>query len=80
MTQPLNRPNGPRHCESSWGLAATVASNIALDEGSSCLAERVGFVPREPVPINDLGVIGTARTSQIHSKPEYQVQNRYSAS
>jgi hypothetical protein len=39
----------------------------------------VGFVPREPSPINGLGAIGTARTAQIHSKPEYEVQNRYSA-
>jgi hypothetical protein len=43
------------------------------------LAERVGFVPREPAPINGLGAIGNARTSQIHSNPEYEVQNRYSA-
>ena len=42
-------------------------------------AERVGFVPREPAPINGLGAIGNARTAQIHSNPEYEVQNRYSA-
>ena len=30
-----------------------------------CLAERVGFVPDEPAPLNDLGRIGTARTRQI---------------
>jgi hypothetical protein len=43
------------------------------------LAERVGFAPREPAPINDLGAIGNVRIAQIHSNPEYQVQNRYSA-
>jgi hypothetical protein len=30
------------------------------------MAERVGFVPDELAPINDLGPIGTARTRQIH--------------
>ena len=43
------------------------------------LAERVGFVPAAPAPINDLGLIGTAQTRQNDAKPEYQVQNRYSA-
>ena len=31
-------------------------------------------------PINDLGLIENARTRQIHSKPEYQVQIKYSDS
>jgi len=43
------------------------------------MAERVGFVPDDLAPINGLGLIETARTAQIHSKPEYEVQNRYSA-
>jgi hypothetical protein len=43
------------------------------------VAERVGFVLVEPAPINKLGAIEGARTSQIHSNPEYEVQNRYSA-
>ena len=30
------------------------------------LAERVGFVPDEPATLNDLGLIETARTRQIH--------------
>ena len=30
------------------------------------LAERVGFVPDDLAPINDLGLIGNARTRQIH--------------
>jgi hypothetical protein len=29
------------------------------------MAERVGFVPEVPAPINELGRIGTARTRQI---------------
>ncbi len=44
------------------------------------LAERVGFVPDDLAPINDLRAIGTARTAQIHLNSEYEVQNKYSAS
>jgi hypothetical protein len=44
------------------------------------MAERVGFVPDDLAPINDLRAIGTARNRQIHSKPEYEVQNRHAAS
>ena len=40
------------------------------------MAERVGFVPGVPAPINGLGQIRTARSRQIHSTPEYQVQSR----
>jgi hypothetical protein len=36
------------------------------------MAERVGFVPDDLAPINDLGLIESAQTTQIHSKPEYQ--------
>jgi hypothetical protein len=43
------------------------------------MAERVGFVPCEPASCNDLQAIHTARTRQIHSNSEYEVQNRYSA-
>ena len=43
------------------------------------MAERVGFVPGEPASCNDLRAIQTARTRQIHSKSEYEVQNRYHA-
>ena len=41
------------------------------------MAERVGFVLGEPAPVNELGLIGNARPSQIHSNSEYEVQNRY---
>jgi hypothetical protein len=30
------------------------------------MAERVGFVPDVPAPLNDLGLIETARIRQIH--------------
>ena len=44
------------------------------------MAERVGFVPGDPLCVNDLGLFRNAQSSQNHSKLEYQVQNRYSES
>jgi hypothetical protein len=38
------------------------------------MAERVGFVPDNFAPINDLGVIGTARTRQINSPLTHQTE------
>ena len=59
------------------GQVAKVGESAVTPE--VCLAERVGFVPAILAPINDLGRIGTARTRQNLQKPEYQVQNRDSA-
>ena len=67
-------------CRSKSHPSRTTGTKLEQTEGRVCnslqarhleLAERVGFVPDEPAPINELGAIESARTAQIHSNPEY---------
>jgi hypothetical protein len=43
------------------------------------MAERVGFVSENPAHVNDLGLFSISQITRTAQKPEYQVQNRYSA-
>ena len=50
------------------GPLTRLACQPKLAEGERRLAERVGFVPDEPAPLNDLGRLGTAGNRQILSR------------